>query len=720
MTIKIPARSKKASRKKQQAQVLAEPQHYANRELGLLEFNQRVLAQAEDARIPILERLRFLCISCTNLDEFFEIRVSGLRQREEINALPPGPDLLSAKEVLSMIAERTHALVKQQYELLNAEIFPALDKAGISFARRDHWNAKQKKWLSQHFHEQILPVLTPLTLDPSRPFPQLLNKSLNFIVALEGVDVYGRPRHRALVQAPRSLPRLIRLPESVAGKGKEQYVFLSAIIHTYVTELFAGMQVNGCYQFRVTRNSDLYVDDEEVDDLVRALEGELAASRYGAAVRLEVASECPDELSTYLLDHFKLEQGDLYRVDGPVNLNRLMMLADNSPRHDLKYPPFTPGIPKALLENDSIFAAMRKKDILLHHPFQSFSPVIDMLAQSAADPQVLAIKQTLYRTGADSPVVDHLVTAARAGKEVTVVVELMARFDEEANIALATRLQEAGAHVVFGVVGYKTHAKMLLIVRRENDQLKRYVHLGTGNYHPRTTRHYTDYGLFSASADLGDDVHQVFMQLTSLTKIDALRQLVTSPFDLHKHLIKLIRVEKANAEKGEAARIVAKINSLIEPEIIRELYDASSAGVKIDLIVRGICSLRPGVKGLSENIRVRSIIGRFLEHSRIYYFLNGGKEIVQCASADWMDRNFFRRVEACFPLQRNSHVQRIIKDLELYLADNEEAWLMRQDGSYQRVKRGVNDPSIGAQETLLSVYADNYVQQQVAAKESKE
>ncbi len=682
------------------------PDYYINRELSLLEFNKRVLAQARDPATPLLERLRFLCISCTNLDEFFEIRVSGLKQREELGSAAPGPDRMTPRETLAAIRAEAGALVEEQYRLLNTELITELADNGVHFVRRDAWSPGQNKWLHNYFREQVLPVLTPLTFDPSRPFPRILNKSLNFIVALKGKDVFGRRRHRGLVQAPRSLPRLIPLPPELAGEGEEHYVFLSSVIHSFVEELFPGMKVDGCFQFRVTRNSDLYVDDEEVDDLVRALEGELAASRYGAAVRLEVASECPDELSTFLLDHFELTEEDLYRVDGPVNLNRLLRVCDLSEREDLKFRPFTPGLPAGLIGADTIFDAVDNKDILLHHPFQAFTPVIDFIAQAATDPDVLAIKQTLYRSGPTSPIVDHLVTAAQTGKEVTVVIELMARFDEAANIALANRLQEAGAHVVYGVVGYKTHAKMALVVRRNGEELRRYVHLGTGNYHPQTTRVYTDYGLLSSDQSLGRDVHEVFMQLTSLTEIRRLERITTAPFSLHDRILGLIAAETEAARKGEPARIIVKVNALIEPEVIRALYQASQAGVQIDLIVRGICSLRPGLPGVSDNIRVRSVIGRFLEHSRVYYFHAGGRETIYCASADWMERNFFNRVECSFPLLRKSHRNQVKADLELYLADNTEAWELAADGSYRRRQPAADEPPVAAQTELLQRLAE--------------
>jgi polyphosphate kinase len=466
------------------------------------------------------------------------------------------------------------------------------------------------------------------------------------------------------------------------------------------------MTVDGCHQFRVTRNSNLYVDDEEVDDLVRALEGQLAASRYGAAVRLEVSKDCPVDLCEFLLDHFSLDHPDLFSVDGPVNLNRLATVCDNGRRPDLCYPPFTPGMPRELLTDQNIFEILSKKNVLLHHPYHSFRAVIDFIGTAASDPDVLAIKQTLYRTGADSPIVDHLVRAAKSGKEISVVIELMARFDEAQNIALANRLQEAGAHVVYGLVGYKTHAKMALVVRREGGKLKRYVHLGTGNYHRGTTRVYTDYGYLSSNRNLGEDVHKVFMQLTSLTEAEDLIKIFTAPFNLFDQLILRIEREIEFAKAGKKAHIIAKINSLTEPKIIDALYKASSEGIKIELIVRGICSLRPGVPGLSENIHVRSIVGRFLEHSRVYYFRNDGDEEYYCSSADWMDRNFFRRTETCFPIRQKPLKKKLMKELRLFLADNCQAWELHGDGSYVRVERGTEKP-LSAQQELLRKLASS-------------
>ncbi len=681
------------------------PDYYINRELSQLAFDVRVLQQAKDMSIPLLERLKFLCISSTNLDEFFEIRVSGLKHRIAANAGPAGPDNMNSAEVLRTLREQTAKLVAEQYRVLNDELIPSLRDAGIRFVRRDDWTNAQRVWLEQHFVNEIVPVLSPTTLDPTRPFPRILNKSLNFIVSLHGRDAFGRPCHRAIVQAPRSLPRLIPLPTTIEGTGAADFVFLSSVIHAFLDRLFTGMEINGCYQFRVTRNSDLFVDDEDVDDLVTALEGELLESRYGAAVRLETAHDCPEELCEYLLEQFQLTRVDLYQVQGPVNLNRLLAVYDLIDKPELKYPPFTPGMPKMLVKTN-IFEAIAKRDILLHHPFESFAPVIDFIYRAANDPEVLAIKQTLYRTTPDSLLAESLVSAARAGKEVTVLIELRARFDEAANIELASKLQEAGAHVVYGVVGYKTHCKMVLVVRREGGRLRRYVHLGTGNYHPRTARAYTDYGLLSANERLGEDVHQVFMQLTSLTRTPALHLLTQSPFNLHERLLGMIRRETRNASTGGTGHIIAKLNALVEPEVIRALYEASSAGVYVDLIVRGICCLRPGVPGVSDNIRVRSIIGRFLEHSRCYYFHNGGNEELYCASADWMERNFFRRIELMFPILDEGLKARVLADLDTYLVDNVQAWELRANGEYVRLPRSPDAEPASAQLKLLRQLAE--------------
>ncbi len=677
---------------------------YINRELSLLEFNKRVLAQAQDPNVPLLERLRFLCISCTNLDEFFEIRVAGLKQRMEIGAPAQGPEKLPAVDIFNELRAKVTGAVDQQYKVLNEQLFPQLAKAGVRFVRSVDWTQKQRKWLDTYFNEQVVPVLTPLTFDPSRPFPRVLNKSLNFIVRLHGKDAFGRRRHRGMVQAPRSLPRVIRLPDSISKKGEHNFVFLSSIIRVNVDGLFPGLEVDGCYEFRVTRNSNLYVDDEEVSDLVRALEGQLEASRYGAAVRIEIGMLCPDDLREFLLNHFELGEDDCYMVDGPVNLNRLATVCELDDRSELLYEPFVQGFPPELRSDENIFSILDKKNVLLHHPYHSFAPVIDFIGAAAADADVLAIKQTLYRTGAASPIVDHLVSAARSGKEITVVIELMARFDEAANIALANRLQEAGAHVVYGLVGFKTHAKMTLVVRRRSGKLVRYVHLGTGNYHHTTSSVYTDYGYLSSSKRLGADVHNLFLQLTSLTRADSMTRMLASPFSLFDALLEKIRRETAHAKEGKKALIILKVNALNEPQLIDALYEASQAGVQVELILRGICSLRPGVKGLSDNIRVRSIVGRFLEHSRVYYFLNDGKEEFYCSSADLMDRNMFRRNESCFAIKQVPMKKQIRHDLELFLADNCQSWELKGDGSYVRLTPGKNK-RVSAQETFLSELA---------------
>ncbi len=679
------------------------PELYINRELSLLEFNARVLEQARDPDVPLLERLKFLCISSTNLDEFFEVRVAGLKQKAELVNAPLEIDNHAPRDLLKIISLRAHELVDKQYDTLNNALIPAMEDAGIRFLRRSEWNAGQRAWLADYFEQELLPVISPLGLDPAHPFPRILNKSLNFIVSLDGNDAFGRKIEHAVVQAPRALPRVIRLPSEATGSGRHDFVFLSSIIHQHVGDLFPSMGTRGCYQFRLTRNSDLFVDEEEVEDLLRAVEGELPSRRYGDGVRLEVAHNCPDALCHYLLERFMLGVDDLYQVDGPVNVNRLMAVLDTVDRPDLRYPAFTPRLPQALSLHGDLFAQIRERDVLLHHPFDSFLPVIEFVRRAAADARVLAIKQTLYRTGPTSAVVDALVDAANAGKEVTVVVELRARFDEADNIELANRLQAAGAHVVYGVVGYKTHAKMTLIVRRESDGLHNYIHLGTGNYHPETARLYTDYGLFSCNAHLGNDVHEMFLQLTSLGKASGLAQIIDAPFRMHDAILAKIAREADNAAAGQPARIIAKMNSLAEPRTIRALYAASRAGVQIDLIVRGICCLRPGVPGVSDNIRVRSIVGRFLEHTRMFYFAADGADELYLASADWMDRNFFRRVETCFPLTSRPLYDRVLCALELYLADNSQAWLLGADGAYRRAEPAADEAALAAQKRLLEM-----------------
>ncbi len=654
---------------------------YFNRELSFLEFNQRVLEQAKDPSVPLLERVKFLCISCSNLDEFFEIRVAGLKELAEAGATRGGPDGIGVAEQLRAISARSRRLVEEQYALLNESLTPALAREGIEFITPDNWTREQARWLEEYFAREVEPVLSPLALDPARPFPKILNKSLNFAVIVEGKDDFGRDSGLAVVQAPRSLPRIIRLPDFLGGGS---FVFLGTIVDAFVSQLFEGMRVRGCYQFRVTRNSDLYVEPEEADDLLAAVEGELASRRYGDAVRLETAHDCPRDILDVLLGQFSLTETELYRVPGPVNLNRLMAVYDLVGRPDLKYPAFAPSVPERLRTPADPFAALRDGDVLLHHPFESFAPIVDFIRHAAADPSVLAIKQTLYRAGSDSSIVQALCDAALAGKDVTVIIELQARFDEEANIDIATKLQEAGAHVMYGVVGYKTHAKLVLVVRREERGLRRYCHLGTGNYHARTARAYTDYGLLTADEAIGEDIHQIFLQLTGLTRKPSLHKLLHAPFTLQSVLLEKIEREIDNAGAGRPARVIAKLNALTEPKMIRALYRASQANVDVDLIVRGVCCLRPGLAGVSEHIEVRSIVGRFLEHSRVYYFENGGEPEVFCGSADWMDRNLYRRIEVAFPVEDPAFRRRVIEELELYLHDDTEGWRLGADGRYQR------------------------------------
>ncbi|OGT36105.1 MAG: RNA degradosome polyphosphate kinase [Gammaproteobacteria bacterium RBG_16_51_14] len=682
---------------------LKQPELYINRELSMLEFNRRVIEQAKDTTVPLLERLRFLCIASTNLDEFFEIRVSGLNQQVKYGSVQTGSDNLPPAEVLNRISRLAHELVADQYRVLNEILIPELADKQIRILRRKSWRPKLSRWVKRYFNRELLPVLSPIGLDPAHPFPRVLNKNLYFIVSLEGKDAFGRDSGYAIVQAPRSLPRIIPVPKEQAT-GQYDFILLSSIIHAHVDDLFPGMKTTGCYQFRVTRDSDLFVDDEEVDDLLRALEGELPSRRFSDAVRLEVADNCPPDITNFLLHHFGLNENALYQVNGPVNLNRLLAIHDLVNRPDLIYPGFIPELPRRLVKHTNIFETLRNGDILLYHPFQSFVPVIDFLRQAAADASVLSIKQTLYRTGNDSAVVEVLKEAARAGKEVTVVIELRARFDEEANIELASNLQEAGAHVVYGVVGYKTHAKMILVIRREGRQLRRYVHLGTGNYHARTARLYTDYGLLTCDNAIGEDVNKLFLQLTGLGRASKLKKLLQSPFTMHKSMMSYIQYETKCAMEGREAKIIAKMNALVDPEITRALYEASRAGVKIELIIRGICCLRPGVPDISENIQVRSIVGRFLEHTRVFYFFHGGEEIIICSSADWMQRNFFHRVETCFPIEEKRPRDQIIKfGLINYLSDNTQAWLLQADGTYKKIKPGSNKPR-SAQEACLEQY----------------
>lgn len=684
---------------------LSAHEHYFNRELSHLQFNKRVLEQAIDETHPLINRMMFCCIFSSNMDEFFEIRVAGLNHQIKYGRETLGPDGLSPMAALKQIDPIAHDMVREQYDILNDVLLPALDRENIRFLRRAEWDERQIEWLREYFEHEILPVINPIGLDPSHPFPRLVNKSLNFIVELDGKDAFGRETGMAIVPAPKSLPRIVKLPDDVSDG--DELVFLSSVIHAHADQLFPGMNVKGCYQFRLTRNADFEIEQDDMVDLASALKGELLSRRFGEAVRLELADNCPEHLVEFLLTQFGLTRSELYQVRGPVNLARLMSLPGLLDRPDLMYPSFAPGLPKPLKNSNSLLSVVRQRDILLHHPFQSFTPVVDLLREAAKDPDVLAIKQTLYRTGANSEVVAALVDAARRGKEVTAVIELRARFDEAENIELASRLQEAGAVVVYGVVGYKTHAKMILIVRREDKGFRHYVHLGTGNYHAGNARLYTDYSFISSDDALGKDVHKIFQQLTGMGKILKIKKLFHAPFTLHDRLISMIEREAEHARAGKSSGIVAKMNSLSEPKVIRALYRASQAGVPIQLVVRGICCLRPKVPGVSETITVRSVIGRFLEHTRVYCFHNDGKEEIYGASADWMVRNLLNRVEACFPIEDKKLVARVHEELGFYLNDNCQSWILQPDGSYVLSKPEEGQERLSAQDRLLEELAFN-------------
>lgn len=684
---------------------------YFNRELSLLQFHQRVLAQATNPRHPLLERLFFLIIFSSNLDEFFEIRVAGLMQKVQMGDVVSSIDGMRPSKVLSYISEIAHHAVDEQYRILNDEILPALAEQDIRYLKRDELTPEQAAWVKKYFAEQVAPVLTPISIDPAHPFPRLVNKSLNFMVGLEGKDGFGRDINMAIVPAPRSLPRVIRLPNELTG-GKEHHIMLTAVIHGHIEDLFPGMTVTGCHQFRLTRNADLDLSDD-VEDLAKALEGELENRRFGAKVRLEVTTYCPQPMVDYLLEEFGLSQEQLYRVNGPVNLTRLLF---DFKIPNLRYQSFNHAIPKAfrrdsLDKNENVFHAIRKQDVLVHHPFHSFSPVVNILRQAANDPHVLAIKQTLYRSGTNSEIVQALAEAARKGKEVTAVIELRARFDEKSNIEVANFLQQAGAVVVYGIVGYKTHAKLMMIVRREEDKIRRYVHVGTGNYHAGNAKAYTDYGLFTANEAITEDVHKIFNELTGMGKPAKVQKLLHAPFTLHDRLMGFIDNEIAHAKAGKEAHIIIKVNAMTEKLLIDKLYEASQAGVKVNLIIRSMCCIRPQLPGVSDNITVRSIVGRFLEHTRVYYFANGhqnpnanGKRThrLYCASADWMDRNLFSRVEVAFPIEDPIAFKRIMEDLHNYLKDNVNAWELDAKGTWRAITPHEGEAAFSAQDYLLT------------------
>ena len=679
---------------------LDNPKHYINREFTALAFNERVLQLAHEERIPLLERLRYLCICSSNLDEFFEIRVAGLREKIAIGSQQLSIDGLSAEDVLNQLSKRTHLLIDTLYSVFNTQLLPAMQNEHIHFYEASQWTDDIRLWAKHFFKNEVLPIVSPIALDLAHPFPSLFNKSLNFIVTLSGTDAFDRNINYAVVHVPRSIQRIIPLPSELCTEG-HSFVYLSSIIKTHIHDFFPGMEISGCYAFRLTRNSDLFLRDEEIDDLAAAVQRELLSRHYGHVVRLELEKQCPEELTNFLLQKFHLRHEDVYYCDGPVNLQRFLTAINKINRPDLKYAPFTPeslNLPKG---KHSLFSLLDDQDLLLHHPFQSFDVVIDFIRQAALDPSVLAIKQTLYRTHFNSLIVQALVEAARAGKEVTAVIELRARFDEESNLKLANRLHEAGVLVLYGVVGFKTHAKMTLIVRRVLGKLKRYVHLGTGNYHEETATRYTDLGLLTAHPDITADTQSLFQQLTGLGKAVKLKALCHSPFTLKKNLLELIDQCSLSVKEGKSSEIIIKVNGLTDKSIIQALYAASQAGVKITLIVRSVCCLRPGIRGVSETIRVLSIVGRFLEHHRVYYFRQGEEEQIFCSSADLMERNLYSRIEVMFPILDEECRRRIKQEIfKNYLKDNRDAWEMKRDGTYKPLKQGTHS----AQEKLLGYY----------------
>ncbi len=676
-------------------------EHFLSRELSWLEFNQRVLDQAADPGNPLLERVKFFCIVSSNLDEFFEVRIAGRKQQIESEVVERSLDGRTATETVRAVTKRVRRMVEDQYRLWRGDLRPALAAAGFRFLEIPELGEWDRNWLERYYQQQVRPVLTPLAVDPAHPFPHIQNKTLNIVVSLEVEDeAESRPR-LAVVQVPRVLPRLVRLPRE---DDSMDFIFLGTLIGHYFGDLFPGTKIHGYWKFRITRNSELYVAEEDTDNLLQAVEEELRNRRRGEAVRLEVDADCPQDVWQQLLENFNLTEDDLYIVDGPINATRLMAIYEGDHSPELRDPPFIAPIATAVRDRTSLFTIIRRRDVLLHHPYESFSSVLDFLEQAARDPHVLAIKQTLYRTGGDARIIGALMQAVENGKQVTAVTELKARFDEANNIAWAKQLEAAGVHVVYGLVGKKIHCKATLVVRRDEDRLRRYVHLSTGNYNPSTARLYTDLSLLTSNEDFAEDVTNLFNLLTGICRFQTPRKLLVAPWQLQQRTISLIMREAEHAQKGRPARIVAKMNSLSDPEIIRTLYRASQAGVRIDLIIRGICSLRPGIPGVSDNITVRSIVGRFLEHSRIFVFENGGKPEVYLSSADWMSRNFFRRVETAFPIEDAALRERIINQiLAAQLADNTKAWTLETDGTYTPVTRGADQPIRNSQGEFMAL-----------------
>jgi len=677
------------------------PLKLLSREQAILEFNRRVLAQAQREDVPLLERLRYLCIVSNNLDEFFEVRFADMLDAAR------DPDGHTTAQDVERVGRAAHQLIDEQYQVFNEQVMPRLLAQRIAILHHAERDEPQRQWVARFFEREVKPLLVPVGLDPAHPFPQVANKSMHFIVRLSGKDAFGRDNRIAIVKVPRVLPRVIKLPESLSG-GSQLFVLLTSVIRAHLEELFPGRKVEAFAQFRVTRDSDLEVDEEEIANLRHALRSGLTTRHFGRAVRLEVVNTCPAELSEFLLQQFDLPAAALYRVKGPVNLVRLNELVDMTDAPALRFQPFEPAWPvRRLPRHKSIFERLRKGDVLLHHPFESFEPVVQMLREAVNDPDVLAIKQTIYRTGAKSELMDLLIEAARRGKEVMAVVELKARFDEEANINWAERLEAVGAQVVYGIVGYKTHAKLLMITRREGTRLRRYAHISTGNYNPKTARLYTDLGLLTADPDLTADADSVFRQLASLGKFKAPRRMLLAPFNMHSRMLELLaQVEAAALAGDKAARVVVKINALTDAELIDALLRAAQAGARIDLIVRGACMLPPGLPGVSERIVVRSVVGRFLEHTRVLYFRWGSgadDEALYLASADWMSRNMFRRIEVAWPVLDPKLRQRVIDEALLpYLHDTLDAWLLDADGHSTRV----GDSGVSAQQALMRLYSE--------------
>ncbi|MDP3706048.1 MAG: polyphosphate kinase 1 [Legionellaceae bacterium] len=679
---------------------LDDPHYYINREFTALAFNERVLQLADDERVPLLERMRYLCICSSNLDEFFEIRVAGLKERIAVAPKKLGIDGLSAEDIFNQLTKRIHCLIDHLYSIFNDKLLPALRKEKIHFYNTTEWNDDIQLWTKHYFKNEVLPIVSPIALDLAHPFPRLFNKSLNFIVALDGKDAFDRNINYAVIHAPRTLPRMIHLPSELCGDG-DDFVYLSSIIKTHIHYFFPGMEINGCYSFRLTRNSDLFLHDEGVDDLAVAIQRELSSRHYGNVVRLEIDKGCPEVIVDFLLHKYHLRHDDVYYCDGPVNLQRYLSTIKQIKRPDLDYPAFTPQFPSFTKYKDQLFNILDEQDILLHHPYQSYDTVIDFVRQAAADSQVLAIKQTLYRTHANSVMVQALVEASLSGKEVTAIIELRARFDEESNLRLANRLHEAGVLVLYGIVGFKTHAKMTLVVRRVHGKLKPYVHLGTGNYHEETSKRYTDFGLLTAHPAITADTQSIFQQLTGLGKAVKLKELYHSPFTLQKRLLQLIDQCGQAAENGKESKIMLKANGLTDQTIIQALYKASQQGAAITLFIRGACCLKPGISGVSDNIRVISLVGRFLEHHRIYYFHHDEEEHYYCSSADLMERNLYARIEVMFPILNEICRKRIKEEIfKNYLKDNTNTWEMQSDGTYKPNRSG----DYSAQDKLLALY----------------